>query len=199
MNTTPFWIAMISLLLIACDKEPSDATGAVPKRPSLAERKEAKRQEIAARPRVGNLAEDEALPPLGAPPAATPPAAAAEVPPAAPPSSTPEPSAEEREARRAEDRAERIARMTVQFTARLMERDANGDGLLTKDELDGPMQRGFERMDINGDGVIDATEREAMIKNMADRMSQFNRGGGRGPGRGPGDRGRGGNDRRRDR
>jgi hypothetical protein len=55
-------------------------------------------------------------------------------------------------------------------------------------------------MDGNGDGAIDATEREAMIKNMADRMSQFTRGMGRGPGGpgGPGGRGRGGNDRGRD-
>lgn len=79
----------------------------------------------------------------------------------------------------------------------MMELDANGDGLLTKDEMAGPMQRGFEQMDGNGDGAIDATEREAMIKNMADRMSLLTRGLGRGPG-GPGGPGRGGNDQRRD-
>jgi hypothetical protein len=95
--------------------------------------------------------------------------------------------------------AQRVAQMTEQFNTRMMENDANGDGLITKDEMAGPMQRGFDRMDSNGDGAIDATEREVMIKNMADRMSQFNPGQGRGPGGpgGPGGR-RGGNDRRRD-
>jgi hypothetical protein len=55
------------------------------------------------------------------------------------------------------------------------------------------MQRGLERMDSNGDGTIDATEREAMIKEMTDRMTGLNRGLGLGPG-GPGGPGRDGDD-----
>ena len=192
MKTTPFCIGMMTLLLVACDKEPPAASEA-PKRPSLAERKEAKRKEIAARPPVVEPVEEPPTPP----PAANPPAPIAKAPPAAPPSTTPAPSTAERDAKRAEEQAQRVAKMTEQFNTRMMERDANGDGLLTKDEMEGPMQRGFERMDSNGDGAIDASEREAMIKNMADRMSQFNRGIGRGPG-GPGGRGRGGSDRGRD-
>ena len=195
MKTTSLCIGFLTLLLVACDKEPpADTASETPKRQSLAERKEAKRKEIAARPPVEEPVEEE----LPAPPPAVPPQAPiAKTPPAAPPSTTPAPSTEERDAKRAEEQAQRVAQMTEQFNTRMMEQDANGDGLLTKDEISGPMQRGFERMDSNGDGAIDATERETMIKNMADRMSQFNRGMGRGPG-GPGGRGRGGNDRRRD-
>jgi hypothetical protein len=195
MKTTPFCIGILSILLVACDKEPPAASEA-PRRPSLAERKEAKRKEIAARPPVEEPVE-EILPP---PPAVKPPAPIAKAPPAAPPPATPAPSTGERDAKRAEEQAQRVAQMTEQFNTRMMERDANGDGLLTKDEMSGPMERGFDRMDGNGDGAIDATEREAMIKNMADRMSQFTRGMGRGPGGpgGPGGRGRGGNDRGRD-
>ena len=190
MKTTPFRIGLLTLLLVGCDKEEPAASEA-PKRPSLAERKEAKRKEIAARPPVAEPVEEELPAPPAPPPAVQPEAPVAK----APPSTTPAPSEEERQAQRAEAMAQRVAQMTEQFNTRMMERDANGDGLLTKDEMSGPMQRGFERMDGNGDGAIDATEREAMIKGMADRMSQFTRGMGRGPG-GPG--GRGGNGRTRD-
>ncbi len=184
----------MTFLLVACDKEQPAASEAS-KRPSLAERKEAKRKEIAARPPVVEPVEE----PLPPPPAVKTPAPIAKTPPTAPPSTTPAPSEEERQAQRAEAMAQRVAQMTEQFNTRMMENDANGDGLITKDEMAGPMQRGFDRMDSNGDGAIDTTEREAMIKNMADRMSQFNPGQGRGPGGpgGPGGR-RGGNDRRRD-
>jgi type IV secretory pathway VirB10-like protein len=191
MKSTPFRIGLLTLLLVGCDKEEPAASEA-PKRPSLAERKEAKRKEIAARPPVAEPVEEELPAP---PPAVQPEAPVAKTPPAAPPATTPAPSEEERRAQRAEAMAQRVAQMTEQFNTRMMENDANGDGLLTKDEMSGPMQRGFERMDGNGDGAIDATEREAMIKGMADRMSQFTRGMGRGPG-GPG--GRGGNGRTRD-
>jgi hypothetical protein len=125
----------------------------------------------------------------------------AKAPATAPRPAEPAPSADEREAQRAEERAQRVARMTEQFNTRLMERDANGDGLLTKDEIAGPMQRGFERMDANGDGALDAAEREAMVKDMTDRMAEFSRNWGRGPGGGRrpgGPGGPGGNNRRRD-
>ena len=197
MKTTPLCIGMITFLLVACDKEPPAASEA-PKRPSLAERKEAKRKEIAARPQAEEPVEEELPAPVAPPPAVEPQAPVAKAPPAAPPSTVPAPSTEERDAKRAEEQAQRVAQMTEQFNTRMMERDANGDGLLTKDEMEGPMQRGFDRMDSNSDGAIDAAEREVMIKNMADRMSQFNRVLGPGPG-GPGGRGRGGNDRRRER
>lgn len=196
MRTTPFRIGLLTLLLVGCDQEEPAASEA-PKRPSLAERKEAKRKEIAARPPVEEPVEEELPAPAAPPPAVQPEAPVAK----APPSTTPAPSEEERQAQRAEAMAQRVAQMTEQFNNRMMENDANGDGLLTKDEMSGPMQRGFERMDSNGDGAIDATEREAMIKGMADRMAQFTRDRGRGPSRGPGGPGgprRGGSDRRRD-
>jgi hypothetical protein len=197
MKTTPFCIGLLTFLLVACDKERPAASEA-PKRPSLAERKEAKRKEIAARPPVEEPVEEVLPPPVTPPPSVQPQAPIAKTPPAVAPSATTAPSDEERQAQRAEAMAQRVAQMTEQINTRMMENDANGDGLLTKDEMAGPMQRGFERMDGNGDGAIDATEREAMIKGMADRMSQFTRDRGRGQGRGPGGPGRGGNDRRRD-
>lgn len=43
-----------------------------------------------------------------------------------------------------------------------MERDANGDGKLSKDELPERMQRAFERLDKNSDGSIDADELKQM-------------------------------------
>lgn len=193
MKTTPFCIGIMTLLLVACDKE-QPAASQTPKRPSLAERKEAKRKEIAARPPVVEPVEE----PLPPPPVVKTPSPIAKAPPAAPPSTTPAPSREELEAKRAEALAKRVAQMTEEFNTRMTEQDANGDGLLTKDEMAGPMQRGFERLDSNGDGAIDATEREAMIKDMADRMSQFNRGLERGRGGPGGPGGRGGIDRRRD-
>ena len=46
-----------------------------------------------------------------------------------------------------------------QFIARMMERDANGDGKLSRSELDGPFaDRMFESGDANGDGFLDAAE-----------------------------------------
>jgi Ca2+-binding EF-hand superfamily protein len=67
------------------------------------------------------------------------------------------------------------------FGARIMARDANDDGKVTKDELPQQMQRLFERLDANGDGAIDKAEAEGAAE-------QFGRGAG--PGRRPGDAGR---------
>ena len=74
-----------------------------------------------------------------------------------------------REGRRAEQRAQRVARVSEQMTARFKERDANGDGILELSEVSERMQRGFSRADTNGDGSLDAPEQEAMIQSMADR------------------------------
>ena len=67
MKTTPFCIGMMTFLLVACDKEQPAASEA-PKRPSLAERKEAKRKENAARPPVEEPAEEVLPPPIAPPP-----------------------------------------------------------------------------------------------------------------------------------
>lgn len=46
-----------------------------------------------------------------------------------------------------------------QFIARMMERDANGDGKLSRSELEGPLaDRLFESGDANGDGFLDSAE-----------------------------------------
>jgi hypothetical protein len=39
--------------------------------------------------------------------------------------------------------------------------DVNGDGLLDKAEIDAMLSRRFKRQDANGDGMLDATERAA--------------------------------------
>jgi len=44
----------------------------------------------------------------------------------------------------------------------LMERDADGDGKLSVDELPEPMRQRFERMDGNADGFLDQAEVDAM-------------------------------------
>lgn len=104
------------------------------------------------------------------------------VPPAAPAPPPPAPalSAAEREAQRAEQRQQRVARISEQMTSRLKERDANGDGLLTQNELSGGMQRGFTRADTNGDGSLDPAEQQAMIQSVAERMGNSDRGDRRG-------------------
>ena len=47
------------------------------------------------------------------------------------------------------------------FAERLKQMDKNKDGKIAKDEVPEPMQRMFERLDGNSDGVIDTTEIEA--------------------------------------
>ena len=70
-----------------------------------------------------------------------------------------------------------------EFMKRMMSRDANDDGKLSKDEAPQRMVVPFDRIDSNGDGFID----EAELKEMASRR------GGRGRERGAGGRpGRGG-------
>ncbi len=46
---------------------------------------------------------------------------------------------------------------------RMLERDANGDGVLQKDELPGPARRLFMRGDKNNDGVLDVVELKALF------------------------------------
>ena len=66
---------------------------------------------------------------------------------------------------------------------RLMQRDSDGDGKLSLEEVPPPMQQRFEQMDANGDGFLDEQELSAL------------RGGRGGPPGGPGGRGPGGGDR----
>lgn len=80
---------------------------------------------------------------------------------------------------------------TEQFIARMMERDANGDGKLSRSELEGPFaDRLFESGDANGDGVLDATELKSAAESfMAQRgtgQGRPDRAGAPGEGR-PGD------------
>ena len=45
-----------------------------------------------------------------------------------------------------------------QWLTRLMKRDANGDGMIQKDELPAEMSGMFDRLDANGDGALDRKE-----------------------------------------
>ena len=102
--------------------------------------------------------------------------------------------AERRKARESEDQAERVTRITEQISARLKERDTNGDGLLSKDEVSGPFSGGFDDVDTNGDGQLDDAEQAAMIQELSDRMRSFGDRGRQGRGGPPGG-GRGSRDR----
>ena len=84
---------------------------------------------------------------------------------------------EEEQARREAQRADRVARMAEQFTARLKEMDANGDGFLAKDEISGPLERRFADADTNSDGFLDSTEQQAIFENLANRIGEASRGG----------------------
>ncbi len=55
------------------------------------------------------------------------------------------------------------------FITRLFQNDKNKDGKLTKDELPEAMQSLFERVDTNGDGVIDRKEAAAFAERMKQR------------------------------
>ena len=76
----------------------------------------------------------------------------------------------------------------AQAIERLMQNDANGDGLLSKDELPPPLaDRLMERADTNKDGLLDRAELEAAVQAGA-----LGRGGGAGRGsEGRGSEGRG--------
>ena len=56
-----------------------------------------------------------------------------------------------------------------------MQRDADGDGELAKDELPPRMQQRFEVIDTNSDGTVDRGELQAGFERMRERA----RGGGR--------------------
>jgi hypothetical protein len=75
------------------------------------------------------------------------------------------------EARRAEERAVRVAEFTERLSTRLGEMDANGDGFLAKEEVSGPLERRFADSDTNSDGFLDATEQAAIFEAMSERMS----------------------------
>ena len=44
--------------------------------------------------------------------------------------------------------------------------DANNDGELTKEELTPNMLQRWDRMDVNGDGVVDQREKAAIIERI---------------------------------
>ena len=81
--------------------------------------------------------------------------------------------AERRNARETEERAERLARITDQISVRLKERDTNGDGLLSREEVAGPFSGRFDDVDTNGDGQLDDAEQAAMIQELSERMRSF--------------------------
>ncbi|RYD60120.1 MAG: hypothetical protein EOP83_20210 [Verrucomicrobiaceae bacterium] len=144
-----------AVLLAACN-EKQEPTAAQPKQPERSSSKRFTPDRPAATPKLPPAAQETPAP---APPPATTPK----------PAPAPTLSAAEREAQRAAQRQQRIVRVTGQMTTRLKEQDANGDGLLTQNELSGGLQRGFTRADTNGDGLLDATEQQTMIQSIAER------------------------------
>jgi len=51
-----------------------------------------------------------------------------------------------------------------QFRARLKEMDTNSDGKISKDEAQGRLKEGFDRIDANSDGVLDEAEIRALFQ-----------------------------------
>lgn len=70
------------------------------------------------------------------------------------------------------DRMERRAEKTKKRFERL---DRNGDGVVDRSEIERPLQRSFKRADKNGDGVLDEGEIEA-LKNRPSRRGGPKRG-----------------------
>jgi Ca2+-binding EF-hand superfamily protein len=64
------------------------------------------------------------------------------------------------------------------FVERIMSRDADGDGKVTKDELPDRAQQMFDRADRNEDGVLEEGELRQAAQWMRRRLGE---GGGRGP------------------
>jgi len=67
-----------------------------------------------------------------------------------------------------EDRPQRPQRQgfdPAQFVERMMERDADGDGKLSKEELGPRGEQMLERLDSNEDGLLDRAELEASFAN----------------------------------
>jgi len=71
-----------------------------------------------------------------------------------------------------------------QFVQRIMRRDTDGDGKISKEELPEQMQRIFDRADENQDNFIDAAEARAMAERVG-RRGRGERGGQRPRGRRP--------------
>lgn len=88
-----------------------------------------------------------------------------------------------RDGRRPQE-GERPARQPVdpaQFIERMMQNDANGDGMLSKDELPPALaERLLERGDTNKDGMLDKSELEAAAKSGAVGAGRGAAGGARG-------------------
>ncbi len=57
------------------------------------------------------------------------------------------------------------------MAGRLRDRDANGDGRISRDEVPERMERIFGRLDANRDGFIDEDELEGMASGM--RIQRF--------------------------
>lgn len=174
-------IGVMALALAACDKkEETTQTGTPPNTRTSGTERHASPKPIAAKPKPAvepEIAEAPAPAPEEIPSAPTTPGPSPAViqaaqAPAAPLSAsgkTTEQLRDERLARMEKAREDRVAQTTTQLTARFKQQDANGDGFLSKDEVDGRMQRRFADADKNKDGYLDATEQAAMIQSVAER------------------------------
>ena len=81
----------------------------------------------------------------------------------------------ERMAERQEEMAERMAKMATRLQETFAKMDANGDGVVTRDEM---QFFAFNRIDENQDGYLSADEFKAAGKNR--KMNQHHRGGNQG-------------------
>ena len=88
--------------------------------------------------------------------------------------------------------AQRAERMAAQLERMIKERDANGDGVLSPEEMSAGPRAGaiIDRLDTDGDGAVSQAELDAGGERMRDRMAERGERGGHGKGE-RGERGRG--------
>jgi hypothetical protein len=182
MKAKFLWMIPVIALVSSCEKNEEQAAvpDSKPKtfRPLGSKRSAEREKEVAAAEETTESLEEAVDEPISSVPSA----ALAAVTPQAPAAGTPGGplTQEQRDAYKAQLQAKRFAELKVQMSSRFKEQDANGDGILTQNEVSERMQRGFTRADTNGDGSLDATEQEAMIQNFSNRVSEGRQRGDRG-------------------
>lgn len=69
-------------------------------------------------------------------------------------------------------RQERVEKRTENLQKRFDRLDVNKDGVVTHEEAEAPLVKAFDRVDANKDGVIDAKERAAAVAAMKVRAEK---------------------------
>ena len=74
-------------------------------------------------------------------------------------------------------------RMGIDMSEKIAEKDANGDGLLSMDEVGGMPEQMFNKIDANGDGQLEEKELNDFVAKMKERAQQADGQSGKGKGK----------------